>query len=132
MDLSLDLNPASASFGDLLIIDGDVVPTSDVDPRGTHPVLQDIFQRLRTFLGEWYLDTSNGVPWLQQIFVKGVKQSTIDSIIQGVILSAPGVVMLSSYALVLDRTTRAGTLAFAAITSTGTINYSLPIGAVTA
>lgn len=123
-DLSLDLNSGSATFGDLLLINGDFVFTSDVDPRGTNPVNQDIFTRLRTFEGEWFLDTTTGVPWFQLIFAKGTPQASIDNALQAAILETPGVTALLTYSFSLNRGARAATVNFLVDTTAGTISYA--------
>lgn len=43
--------------------------------------------RLNTFLGEWIINPNYGVPYFQQIFGKGRKKSTIDSLLQEQILA---------------------------------------------
>ena len=52
VDISLDLNPANIAqpgYKDLLVVDRDLALTSDANPSGTNPVLQNILQRLRFF-----------------------------------------------------------------------------------
>jgi len=130
VDYSLDLNPSSPNYLDLLVIDGDLVLTSDADPRGTNPVLQHIIQRLRTFLGEWYLDNTIGVPWFQLIFEKGTDEATIDAYLQNVICATPGVKSLTSYSFTPDTAKRTLDIKFVAKTTSGTVDYSgvLPVG----
>src|SRR6478752_2230488 len=96
-DLSLDLVASSATYGDLLVAGGDLVLTSDVDPRGAHPVLQDILTRLRTFQGEWFLDTTIGVPYYQTILVKAPDMTAIATALKDQILSTPGVLTLNQF-----------------------------------
>ena len=124
MDLSLDLDPTSLSYLDLLFIDGDVPLTSDGDTRGANPVLQNVGQNLRTYQGEWFLDTTLGLPWFQTILQKGTTQSQIDSIIQGAILATRGIVQLSSYSSTLNPAARTLAVQFTASTTSGPINYS--------
>lgn len=132
VDLSLDLsNPLSSTFGDLLVIDGDLVLTSDADPRGTNPILQDIVQSIRFFLAEWFLDNTQGLPWFQQILVKNPNQSAIDAIFKNVILGRPGVLQLASYSFDSNFTNRTLNVSFSAVTTSGTVNYNgtlTPVG----
>lgn len=123
-DLSLDLNPNSGTYKDLLIVDGDLVLTSDVDPAGTDPVLQNVLQNLGLGLGEWFLDSTAGIPWLQQILVKNPDQSKIDAILRNCILGTPGIVRLNSYSFSLDQSTRSGQIQFNAQKTNGTVDYS--------
>lgn len=87
---------------DLLLdtLTGDLVFTN-----GQCPVTQlqaDIVaQRLRialyTYYGEWFLNETIGVPYIQQIFTKVSKKSTIDLIFQGIISADPGVIEIISF-----------------------------------
>lgn len=52
---------------------------------------------LRLWQGEWYLDLLAGTPWLQQILGVFNLKSVVDMILQGVILSVPGVDSIQSY-----------------------------------
>ena len=126
-DLSLDLNPADIgmpAYRDLLRINGDFVLTQDVNPAGTNPVLQNILQRLRFFLGEWFLDNTKGVPWFQQILVKGAIPGSIDAIFQNAILGTPGVLTLLSYSSQENRADRTFHVTFTVKTASGTVSYS--------
>lgn len=84
----------------LLSSDGDLVFTNssvDVTASRADSITQRLKIKLRTFLGEWFLDTSYGVPYFQDIFGKGRKKSTIDSIIQKAIIEEEGVEAIISY-----------------------------------
>lgn len=126
-DLSLDLSSKSqgtAAYGDLLLVNGDLVLTSDVNPAGTNPVLQNVLQRLRMFLGEWFLDNRQGVPWLQQILTKTAAGTATDALLQNTILGTPGLVALLSYASTLNRANRTLTISFKAQSTSGLIDYA--------
>lgn len=126
-DLSLDLTLASQGTAferDLVLVNGDLVLTADANPLGTNPVLQDITQRLRFFQGEWFLDTSQGVPYFQEILVKDPELGRIDAILQNIILSVPGVLQLASYKSSVDTSRRILSLAFVAVTQLGTVSYT--------
>lgn len=126
-DLSLDLSPASAgtpAYGDLLLRNGDLVLTGDANPAGSPPVLQQILQRLRFFLGEWFMDNTQGVPWLQQILTKSASAGPADAILQNTILGTPGVVALLAYSSDLDRVHRTLAISFRAQTTAGVVDYA--------
>ena len=123
-DLALDLIPGSATYGDLMLIGGTFLLTSDADARGTNPVLQAIMQRLRMFQGEWMLDVTDGVPWYQQIFAKGARQVDIDAILQDCILKTDGVVQLTAYKSTLSPANRTLVVSFACNTSHGFVSYA--------
>lgn len=127
MDISLDLSTASPTHRDLLLVDGDLCLTSDANPIGTHPVLQTILQRLRMFRGEWFLNTTLGVPYYQQILVKNPNRSSIDLAVQSTILGTPGVARLVDYSAKYTTANRVISIAFRAATRTGIIYYEGPL-----
>lgn len=118
-DLSLNINT-----NDLLIVDNDLVLTTDVDPNGTNPILQDILQRMRLFLGEWFLDNSVGVPYFQQIFVKNPDMSKVEAIFIEIILSTNGVDSLIDYTFTSNNQLRQFEVSFSAQTTKGIVDYS--------
>lgn len=126
MDLSLDLEPNSPTYGDLLTIDGDLVLTSDVDPRGTHPILQSVHQRLRLNLGEWFLNTRLGVPYIQQILRKRPDYAQNETLLRQVILETPGVLSILAFTTTYTPDKRLASISFRAETTQGTIAYASP------
>lgn len=56
--------------GDLVIRDGDIVLTENVQ--------QAIKIRLRWFLNEWRFNTSFGMPYYEQVFIKGFNLGLIE------------------------------------------------------
>lgn len=132
VDVALDLNPlhqGNSTYKDLLVVNNDLSLTSDAYPAGTaplatNPVLQDVLQRLRFFLGEWFLDNTQGVPYFQQILIKNPDQSKVDAIFQNIILGTPGVTQLSSYSFVVNAATRLLAISFTCVTTTGVVSYS--------
>jgi hypothetical protein len=137
-DLALDLNPlhvGQSGYKDLLLNGNDLCLTSDAYALppviATNPVLQNVLQRIRFFLGEWYLDNTQGIPYFQQILVKNPDQTKIDAIFSNIILGTPGVTQLSSYSFTVNRTTRVLTISFNAITTSGIVSYSGTFSPVT-
>jgi hypothetical protein len=127
-DLSLQLNKGQPNYRDLLVLNNDLVFTSDQNPSGTNNVLQDILQNLNFFLGEWFLDNTIGVPWFQQILVKAPDTGAIDALIQNAILGTPGVKLLTSYSRETVPLTRGLIITFAAVTTSGTVSYTGTVG----
>lgn len=128
MDLSIDINPASATYRDLVLVAGDLALTSDVNPAGTHYILQNILQRLSMFRGEWFLNKTIGVPYFQQILVKSPNKAVVDRIFQDTVLSTPGVRAMLSYTSAFKYgASRLLTIAFRADTVAGIVSYSGPL-----
>lgn len=118
-DLSLDLNKASLTFGDLVLVNGDLVINTGVDA-----IRQNIIQRLRTYLGEWFLDNRVGVPFYQQILVKNPNKGVIDGIFQNTILGTAGMQSLNKYSSSINTVTRQFFVEFTGTTTQGQVDYS--------
>lgn len=123
-DISLNLDASSMSYGDLLIVGNDLLLTADANPNGTNNILQDVIQRLRFFLGEWFLDNTFGVPWYQQILVKNPDVSKINVLILNTIAGTPGIITVSSYSFKTNFSARTFKVSFAAQTTNGPVDYS--------
>lgn len=52
---------------------------------------------LRTFLGEWFLNTEHGVPWWQNILGRKTTKAAVDLILQQKILAENGVKELTYF-----------------------------------
>jgi hypothetical protein len=78
--------------GDLKLVGNNLMMIDRADE-----VRQLLRSRIRTFQGEWFLDTSIGLPYHQSIFVKGTRPETVASYIKREILGCPGVLSLNEY-----------------------------------
>lgn len=68
-------------------------------------VAQAIQTSLALFQGEWFLDTSKGVPWNTEVLGYGT-QSLYDTVIKEAIRGVQGVVSIASYISTLDTKAR--------------------------
>lgn len=121
----------TSAYRDLVISNGDLVLTSDASSSAlaTDPVGQNIIQRLLQFVGEYFLNTQEGVPYHQSIFVKGAKQSDVDAILQERILGTPGVSVLTAFESQNLSAQRIYRVSFSVTTTSGALlRYNLPLG----
>lgn len=100
---------------DLAIENNDIILTE-----GAERIAQQILITLRFWYGEWFLDRTDGVPYLEQILVKNPNLNHIRQILSEKILSVNGVVSLD--ALNLDYNPRLRTLL---VDYAATTNYGL-------
>lgn len=77
---------------------------------GADAVAQRIGIRIRIFYGEWFLDQSEGVPYIESILVAGPDLTLIESIFRKVVETCPGVARLHSFKMDLDEATRTLTI----------------------
>ena len=103
---------ALGSDGDLLLKDGDLVFNF-----GTEGITSDLLSRLKTFLGECFLDTSLGLAWREKILGHKPSAGELRDIFRTEILGTPGIKSLSKF----DATTtnRVLQITFVALAATG-------------
>ena len=75
--------------------------------------------RLRLWYGEWSGDTTDGVPYVQDVLDKS-SPDLYNGVIKDRVLSTPGVSEITEYSAVLDRTTRKITITMSITTIYGT------------
>jgi hypothetical protein len=86
-------------------------------------VAQRILTRLELWMTEWYLDLSDGTPWLQQILGKPVAPGSPDAAIRERITGTPYVTRLIDYASSWNPTTRGFTVGAKVDTRFGTTSF---------
>ena len=101
-DLKLDIltNDLDVSGNDLELVDG-------VDA-----IAQNLRIRYRFFLGEWFLDTREGIPYYEKILVKNPNRADVDSILREVALTTPGVADVERFESAFDGASRELTVDF--------------------
>lgn len=73
---------------------------------GARAVGEHIRQRLMTFTGEWFLDTSVGVPWLSEILGRRYDPALAEAVVKAEILATDGVREIISFSVDFLRATR--------------------------
>jgi len=106
--------------------DGDIyVESSNLSfVNGADEVTQLLRQRLTTFFGEWFLDTTIGVPYYQEVFKKNPNPIAIESAFKNEILNTPGILELSQFQLDIDSSLRELTVTLEAVSTDGVIDFS--------
>lgn len=90
--------------GDIDITNNEMTLTAHLSDE---EIVQSLKQNLKTFLGEWFLDLTIGLPYIQVIFVKGTPVEVIETAFKNAIIKTIGVSTLNSFDdLDLDTTTR--------------------------
>lgn len=109
---------------DLVITNGDL---SLAD--GTTAIAQDWQQRLQTWLGEWFLDTSVGVPYKQQILVKNPNFDLIQADLINQTIAVPGIQEVIDFTFNFDSAGRSLSVSISAQDSNGqTITAQASVG----
>lgn len=109
---ALALHPTT---GDLLLTAGRLTLVEGVDA-----IAQRLRGRLTLWAGEWFADTSVGVPFLSFLGVKGAA-SVAESTLRRAILTCPGVATLETFTMTVEAATRSAVIAFRARTVDGDV-----------
>lgn len=89
---------------------------------GRDEIAQVLRQRLRVFLGEWFLDSREGVDYYGEVLKKAPDVGRVDTLFKNEILSSPGVIELIQYNS--DIVGRKLTVTFTARTEDGILNFN--------
>jgi hypothetical protein len=86
----------------------------------TDAIIQKLRIKLRWFLGEFFLDISLGIPFIEKVLVKAPNLSDIDFIFKSEILSVVGVSQILNYNTEFNTSLRKYTVNFQALLDDGT------------
>jgi hypothetical protein len=120
MDIKLD------SDGDAVFING-ALTLAGITYYAQDVVAQRLTIHLRTWLGEWFMDTTYGVPYLQRILVKNVSKTTVDNILREEILKEVGVLEIQEFTSTFDAGTRSYACNFTVLTREGSASISVTV-----
>lgn len=87
--------------GDLVVKDGDLIIVSNAER-----VAQQVLITLREWLGEWFLNTNDGIPYLEYILVKNPNENHIRQILTEAIESVDGVTKVTELEFTFNRILR--------------------------
>lgn len=118
--LDLALN---AKSHDLIVNNADLMVIDNAER-----VAQQIKVQLLTWRGEWFLDTTHGVPYLDYILVKNPSIELIRSIFREQIMSVDDVSDVVNIEIEYDVKTRIMTVAYEASTSYGLVTRKEKLG----
>ncbi|WP_454703461.1 hypothetical protein [Achromobacter pestifer] len=95
---------------------------------GADRIAQQVKVTLLAFMGEWFLDTTFGVPYLEDILVKAPDRASIEGILRARIRAVPGVERVRSLDLQIERQLRVLRVAFDADTTAGRLQRVVELG----
>jgi hypothetical protein len=100
--IALALLPNENGICDLAVTaDGHLYMVHEAEAIGQHAR-----QRTMTFSGEWFLDTTCGVPWLEQIMGRQFDAALAESVIKKELVETDGVTGIEAFSLSYSRTVR--------------------------
>lgn len=120
MAYDIAMNTAS---GDLVVKNGDLMIIDNAER-----IAQQILITLREWSGEWFLNTADGIPYLEYILVKNPNEDHIRQILSEAILDVDGVQSITSMDLTFSRVNRSLIVEYKAITDYGLITERSVLG----
>lgn len=109
--------------GDLVVQNGDLMIVSNGER-----VAQQVLITLREWLGEWFLKTSDGVPYLEYILVKNPNEAHVRQILTEAIENVEGVKRVTELEYVFNRILRTLTVSYEIATDYGFITKKEVLG----
>lgn len=79
---------------------------------GSDAIAQQLRIALRLFKGEWFLSPTEGIPYFEQVFQKGVRPAALEALFRRALLKVPGVLEVITLDLDLVPETRKLLLTF--------------------
>lgn len=113
----------------LLGADGDLVISGRGDIALGDSVAQKIRIRLLWFEGEWRWDTDEGLPYMDELFVKNPDVDSFESLIREKIFEVDEVTEVKEVLVDYDRQERTATVRYTALTDFETIKEEVVLGA---
>ena len=87
---------------------------------GLPAIAQTLLRRLRTFMGEIFVDPTKGVPWLQQVIGrKDVQPANVAGILRRETLASPGIAACGPVSVVISSAARSCRVTLTATATTG-------------
>lgn len=99
---------------DLIIEDFDFVLYDDVSQ-----IMQNLNIRLRFFLGEWFLNVFQGIPYYEAFFIKNPNLIFVESYLKNEILTTRGILELTEFETSFESKKRIYKVRFSALAISG-------------
>ena len=117
-DIAMDINT-----NDIVLQNGDIMMIDNAER-----VAQMILITLRFWLGEWFLNTTEGVPYLEYILVKQPNMAHIRQILTEQVQSVEGVKAVTDMELTFDQRERNLLVEYTADTDYGLVTDKAILG----
>lgn len=109
--------------GDLVVRNGDLMIVNNGER-----VAQQVLITLREWLGEWFLKTSDGVPYLEYILVKNPNEAHVRQVLSEAIQSVEGVKGVTELEFAFNHILRTLTVSYEIDTDYGFITKKEVLG----
>lgn len=124
LKLALQVDDENPDVGDLYLEHGTMRLTNTL----AEEVAQQLFVRFKFWLGDWFLDRTQGTPYLQSILGLKTPTAVIEQIFKTLIITCPGVSQLLNFSF-SRLPSRVGALSFTCLLADGTTLKSSDFGA---
>lgn len=124
-DLALDLSKealGTEAYGDILLDASGAMQLT----QGTEAIRQSLELRLRAASGDYFLATTEGLPWAQALSSSSPMSPALDASLKNAVLGTPGVLGIVNWDVSVSRRTRVATVTMEVEVVGGVIVFSLP------
>ena len=97
----------------------DLIMATDADA-----IAQQIKIVLKTFIGEWFLDTTVGIPYFEDILKKNPRSEVVETVLRGKIISVNGVTRVTAFDISIDNRLRTMNVTYTVETTEGSFTDS--------
>lgn len=108
---------AQTTDGDLALTLGSLTLVTDV----AEEAAIELQNKLKFARGEYFLDTREGIPFFEKVFVKSPDLLALRELYRNVILSVPGIKSVAELTVDFDDSQRKASIAFRAVADNGRI-----------
>lgn len=112
--------------GDAVFINGPL-SLSGITQSAQDVVAQRLTIRLRSFLGDWFINTAYGLPYFERILTKNVSKTTVDNIFREQILTESGVLEIQEFTSAFSAGARTYSCNFTVLTREGSASVTITV-----
>ena len=112
--------------GDAVFINGPLT-LAGIRQSAQDVVAQRLTIRLRSFLGDWFINTTYGMPYFEKVLIKNVSKTTVDNIFREQILAESGVLEIQQFSSTFDASSRLYSCSFTVLTREGSASVTVSV-----
>jgi len=112
LEIVTEVDASNPNLGDIRVINGDINWLEPNDPKA---VAQRIEFRLKSVMGDWYIDLLEGIPWFHEIIGEKGGEINAGKYIRKAIAETPGVNSVTKFETLYDNSTRVLSIEWTAV-----------------
>ena len=121
LELAFEIDAENPNLGDLKLVNGQLSWLGETPSEDQYRSLtrQRCYCDLLLFLGEWYQDQTQGVPWRQYLLGSNVSRERASSVLRRALEAVPGVAEVTQLDVEIDGKLRVANASFTVLSELG-------------